>query len=258
MKIYHRSKDKILAKIGYYHDQKGILNRYLREVQNWNFHLEKSKSAIADGITGKARNKVIVLGSGWLLDVPLEELAKSFQEVWLADIYHPPQIIKKASQFPNIRFIQVELTGMAEQVYNSIKVYRKSKYKTPDREFNSTIPIDLNSYDYVISCNILDQLDIILTDFLKENNIYSTEEIELIIKKIQKTHLDSLPLNKTTLICDLEELLVNADDQIISKRPLVHVSFPGSVIESWIWKFDTQMTYYPDFNTYFKVGVLYL
>ncbi|NJK97130.1 MAG: hypothetical protein HC905_21415 [Bacteroidales bacterium] len=256
--MYHRSKDKILSKIGYYNDQKGIMNRYLREVQNWNPHLEKSKKAILEGMIGKNRNKVIVLGSGWLLDIPLEELSSEFGEVWLADVYHPPQIVKKASQLSNVKFVQTELTGMAEQVYDATKVYRKTKFKTPVEEFKSQSPVDLNTYDYVISCNILDQLDIILMDYLREYNVYTGEEIEILVTKIQKCHLDSLPRKKTTLICDLEEWVMDAEEKVSNKRSLVNVSLPGiETMASWIWKFDTQMTYYPLCKTYFKVASLY-
>jgi hypothetical protein len=256
--MYHRSKDKILSKIGYYNDQKGIMDRYLREVQNWTPHLEKTRKAILEGIVGKSPGKVIVLGSGWLLDVPLEELSAAFHEVWLADVYHPPQIVKKASQLPNIKFVQVELTGMAEQIFNSTKVYRKTKFKSPVDEFLPQLPIDLNNYDYVISCNILDQLDVILVDYLKENHAYNDDEIQLIIRKIQKSHLESLPKKKTTLICDLEEWVMDAEEMVSKKRALVFESLPGiETMASWVWKFDTQMTYYPSHRTYFKVASLF-
>ena len=253
--MYHRSKDKKLSRIGYYNDQKGIMNRYLREVQNWNVHLEKTQKAILEGMAGKSRNKVIVLGSGWLLDVPLTELAKSFKEVWLVDVYHPPQVIKKASQYSNIKFIQTELTGLAEQIYNSTKVYRKTRFKTPVEVLKPAPVIDLNPYDYIISCNILSQLDIILMDYLREYHVYSTEEMEYMVKQIQKAHIDILPNKKTLLICDLEEWVMDAEEKVSTRRPLVFVPLPGmETMTSWIWKFDTKMTYYPNHKTYFKVA----
>jgi hypothetical protein len=256
--MYHRSKDKILSKIGYYNDQKGIMNRYLREVQNWKVHIAKSQKAIQEGMADKVPGKVIVLGSGWLLDVPFEELSKSFHEVWLADVYHPPQVVKKAAQFSNIKFVQVELTGVAEQVYNAIKVYRKTKFKTPVEEFKPVIPIDLSQYDYVISCNILDQLDVILTDYMRENSVYTEDELAVITRKIQKAHLDALPRNKSLLICDLEEWVMDAEEKVSKKRPLVHEPLPGTEsMITWIWKFDTHMTYYPSHKTHFKVAALF-
>jgi hypothetical protein len=256
--MYHRSKDKILSKIGYYNDQKGIMNRYLREVQNWNAHIEKTQKAILEGVSNKMHGKVIVLGSGWLLDVPYEELAGIFDEVWLADVYHPPQALKKASHFSNIKFIQVELTGMAEQIYNSTKVYRKTKYKTPVEEFRPGLSIDLSQYDYVISCNILDQLDVILTDYLRENGIYTDKELELITRKIQKSHLDMLPRKKTVIICDLEEWVMDAEEKVSKRRTLVYEPLPGiETMVTWVWKFDTQMTYYPSYKTHFKVAALH-
>lgn len=253
--MYHRSKDKILSKIGYYNDQKGIINRYLREVLNWNPHLEKTKKAILDGTKGKTSDKVIVLGSGWLLDVPFEELAGTFKEVWLADVYHPPQVVKKAAQFQNIKFIQTELTGLAESIYNSTKVYRKTKFKTPVDEFAPVPPIDLGQYDYVVSCNILSQLNVILTDYLKEYHSYTDDELNRITQKIQKSHIDWLPRNKSVMICDLEEWVMDAEEKVSNKRQLINVPLPGiETMVSWVWKFDTQMTYYPMCKTHFKVA----
>lgn len=255
--MYHRSKDKILSKIGYYNDQKGIISRYSREVQHWNIHLENTRKAILEGIMGKANHKAIVLGSGWLLDVPIGELASVFQEVWLADVYHPPQILKKTASLPNVRLVQTELTGMAEQIYNITKVFRKTKFKTPVEDITGSQPFDLSSYDYVVSCNVLSQLDIILIDYLKGQHIYEPAELDILTKTIQQSHLDWLPRQKTTLICDLEEWVMDAEEIVSKKRPLIHAPLPGtSNMNSWIWKFDTQMTYYPSFKTYFKVASL--
>jgi hypothetical protein len=255
--MYHRSKDKILSKIGYYNDQKGIINRYLREIKSWEPHLENTKRSIIEGIPGKNLNKVIVLGSGWLLDIPYQELASAFKEVWLVDVYHPPQSMKKASHFSNIKFIQTELTGMAEQVYNYTKLFRKTRFKTPVTDFKPVIPIDLSLYDYVVSCNILDQLDIILTDYLKQFKVYSDVEINDIIRIIQQSHFDSLPRNRSLLICDMEEILLDAKNNETAKRSLLQIKLPQeALINKWTWEFDTLMTYYPTNKTFFEVGVL--
>lgn len=255
--MYHRSKNKILSKIGYYNDQKGIINRYLREIKNWEPHLENTKRIILEEINGKSRNKVIVLGSGWLLDIPYQELASAFKEVWLVDVYHPPQSMKKASHFSNIKFMQTELTGMAEQVYNFTKLFRKTKFKTPVDDFKPVVPLDLSLYDYVISCNILDQLDIILTDYIKEYKVYTDAEIDRIVEIIQQSHLNSLPQNKSLLICDMEEVLLNSEDSETNRRNLLQIKLPqDTLIDKWTWKFDTLMTYYPNCKTFFEVGVL--
>jgi hypothetical protein len=216
-----------------------------------------TKSAILKGMEGKARNKAIVLGSGWLIDVPFEELASSFQELWLVDVYHPPQTVKRASLFTNIRFIQTELTGLANQVYDSVKLYRKSKFKTPVGNLKPASPIDLNSFDYVVSCNILSQLDVILTDYIREYNIYSAEEINGLITTIQSAHVRSLPINKSILISDVEEQFIDGGETMVNSRPLLMVPLSSTDIsDTWIWKFDTQRTYNPQYMTYFKVVTL--
>lgn len=257
--MYNSFTDDILSSIGYYKDQRGIIYRYLREAQNWHSHLENTKNAILDGIPNKKRNKAIVLGSGWLLDVPLSELAQTYNEVWLVDIYHPVEAVKKASQFKNIRFVQIEITGLAEQIYKIRKDYKATKIKMPLESLKPTPMINLNAFDYVISCNILSQLDIILTDYLREKDIYSEEELVYLVKLIQSSHINSLPPRKSTLICDIEELRINPKDDTIEKTPLILVPLIRvKTINSWVWKFDTQMTYYESFYTDFNVAAFSL
>lgn len=252
---YHRSKDKILSKIGYYNDQKGIINRYLRESRNWTTHIEKTKKAILDGMINKERRKVLVLGSGWLLDVPVKELSEAFEQVWLADVYHPPQVVKNTSRMNNVMLIQTELTGLADQVYHVAKVFRKTKYKTPVSDFKPVSAPDFSSYDYVVSCNILSQLDIILADHLRKYNLYTEDEVLTFRKLVQQSHIGALPNGKTTLVCDVEEWIMDDTEKVSEKRPLLHVPLPGiETMRSWVWKFDTKMTYYPGFKTYFKVA----
>ncbi len=54
----------------YISDQKGILNRYLAEGNNWEAHLEKTRGFITGCLEKNKPETVAVLGSGWLLDIP--------------------------------------------------------------------------------------------------------------------------------------------------------------------------------------------
>ena len=58
------------------------------------FHLDPSGK--------KNAGSIAVLGSGWLLDVPLDHLCSGLEQVYLVDINHPPQIRKKAERLDNV------------------------------------------------------------------------------------------------------------------------------------------------------------
>lgn len=61
---------RILRKMKILSDQQGIINRYLREKDVWNEHLENSKSFITGCLKKRMARNILILGSGWLLDLP--------------------------------------------------------------------------------------------------------------------------------------------------------------------------------------------
>jgi len=103
-----------IRRMGFLRDQEGIMNRYLREKGNWDPHLNHSKEFILRCFRDDRIQTVAVLGSGWLLDVPLDEMAKRFSTIYLVDIRHPPQIRKKVEPMSRVRLIEADLTGGAD------------------------------------------------------------------------------------------------------------------------------------------------
>jgi hypothetical protein len=93
-----KDRPKILRRMGYLRDQEGIMNRYLAESEQWQYHLEKTRNFIAGSFNGSQAESVAVLGSGWLLDVPLEKLRRRFRKIYLVDIHHPPRSERRFPQ----------------------------------------------------------------------------------------------------------------------------------------------------------------
>src|SRR5210317_1415141 len=91
-----RVNKRILRKMGYLADQQGIIDRYLRERGGWDSHLLKCREYILDKVNKLAISDITILGSGWLLDVPLEELSGLCNKITLIDIHHPRQVRKRA------------------------------------------------------------------------------------------------------------------------------------------------------------------
>jgi hypothetical protein len=247
--------DLILRKMDYLSDQQGIIRRYMREKEGWDVHLENTKRFILKSSETKKKGKLLVLGSGWLLDLPIDELSRNFEEVILADIYHPKQIIKKVNHLSNVRFLKDDLTGgLIEFIYKNIKPGKKYLLNSLIPEistFSYSIPEDV---DFVISLNILSQLSIIIVDYLKTLPVFSDNELNEIATIIQQIHIKSLPTNKSCLICDFEEELFDDENKFIGVNPLVFSDLPkGQFSEKWKWKFDSSMTYRDDIKTYFNV-----
>lgn len=233
-------------------DQAGIMQRYIREKQNWDIHLNEVKNFIKHSSKTKKKNKVVVFGSGWLLDLPLIDLSENFKKVVLIDIYHPKQIQKKAKQFPNITVQTDDLTGgLIDFFYN----HKKQKVLISTIEsFKYKIP---KNTDFVISLNIMCQLHIILIDYLRKHNRYSNQELKMIEKQIQLSHINILPKEKSCLITDFEEEIYDEEDNLVGINPLLHIGLPtGSLSKNWQWKFDSLMTYRPNAKTYFNTTAI--
>ena len=251
-----KSLSAIARKAGYTKDQIGIQSRYVREHDNWTPHLEQTKKYILETAQNVERkHSVAVLGSGWLLDVPLTELSEQFDEVYLYDIVHPEQIIVKTKKIPNVHLVEADLT------YGAVTVAeQKNSFEEFFTAFQNVTPtIDLNQYDFVVSVNILNQLDIILCDYLKEKFHVSEQQLLPIRETIQQRHVDVLPRGKTCLVTDYMEENISVKDSAMSTKELLHCKLPVHTFErEWQWIFDKNQMYRKGYDTIMKVRAMFL
>jgi hypothetical protein len=247
---------RIIRKMGYSFDQDGIMRRYINERDNWQEHLNNSKDFIKQVVIKKSVQNIAILGSGWLLDVPYEFLSEHCHNVYFYDIRHPKPVINKLKKFANIELINMDITGgMIQYVYDLVKVKNYS--------FLSNIPsikfIPEKKVDHIVSVNLLNQLDILLIEYLRKFPTIDTKSLQELRKQIQLNHLKSMEPGKASLITDYEEILYDRTGKLVKTSSLVFNEFPQTNIEEeWLWKFDTQMTFYQNRITHFKVKALQL
>jgi len=249
-------KNSILRKFEFKKDQSGIINRYLREKGGWDSHLTNTKNFILHATKNKEKNICVVLGSGWLLDVPVDELSKIFKELYLIDIVHPRQITHKYRKYQNIKFIEADISGFIEPVYYFLKEKNNthSSLTTIKQELTNEFKEIINKASLVISVNILNQLDILICDYVSKSDLYSDKEIYAFRKTIQQKHIEMLPKNKSCIITDYEELNYDDNMQLVKNKPLVYIDLPtGKNIQKWKWNFDLSKTYHKEYKTIFKV-----
>jgi hypothetical protein len=239
--------------MGYYDDQAGILRRYRRETQNWDAHLQHTRQFVIDAAQGMNRQSAIVLGSGWLLDVPLQELSAMFAQVTLADIRHPAKIKQTAEKLGNVECKACDISGFALPVYRYVQQYRRSKKRPPLDCIVPDVMPDWSKYDFVFSCNILSQLDILLVDYLSQFFELDGNELTAFRQKVQQTHIDSLSPTPSCLVADYEERTYSPDGQLLNTKPLIDHPITAKKYVHWTWTFDTKMTYYAGKNTSFEV-----
>ena len=248
----------MVRKMKFISDQAGIMNRYLREEKNWNAHLNNTREFILSSFQDDHIKKVAVLGSGWLLDLPLKELSKRFKKILLVDVYHPPQIVKKIEKYDNISLFETDLSGGGIKFCWDL---RKAKEESFDQyildKFEPRRPKLPMEPDAFISLNLLNQLDILLVEFLERKKINVIDiEVKRFREKIQQFHLDWISTKPCCIITDTLEM--NNEDHIPrEEQQPIHIPFPeGTRSPKWPWDFDLSGTYRPGKETRMMVKAI--
>ncbi|MGE4289447.1 MAG: hypothetical protein AB7E36_12200 [Salinivirgaceae bacterium] len=234
----------------YRNDQQGIMRRYLRESKQWEVHLKQTQSFILSCLEGKEFNRVAVLGSGWLLDVPVVELLNHSKELHLFDAVHPKQVVHKYKSNKTLIFVKKDLSfGLiheAANCKNSAEFMSALTALEPDAQFTG--------YDLVISVNLLNQLDNLLIEFLRLRFSLSLEQEEQIRQNVQDNHIKSMPKGKSCLISDWFEVSEKVTSGIVSEKQLVYSRLlEVEHYQGWDWVFDTHKMYRIKTKTTFKV-----
>ena len=241
--------------MGYYNYQSGLIFRHLRQEGGWDDHHERCRSFILKAVKFYKPETITILGSGWLLDLPLVEIAERTKKICLIDIIHPPEVIIQTGAFENVELKELDITGgLIEEVWNKTRKYSfLNKLRSLD---NINIPeyIPVNDPGLVISLNILSQLESLPVDFLRTRSKITEEDFKSFRAEIQKKHLDFLRKFKSVLITDIAEVSVdNSGNETTS--PTILTDLPaGQFTETWDWHFDLVRSDYYKKRSIFKVA----
>lgn len=245
-------KQKFLPrKLGYKLGQEGIMSRFIREGNGWNSHLENSKKFIVDALYQLQPKTVRILGSGWLLDVPMEELLACCEKLILVDVEHPAQILHKYEQNSKVVFETTDINNLNSYLLNTpIKELSYFSIKNEIEKYCTPQYTD----DLVVSLNLLSQLNDYPLEFLSKLIKLNGEQSNSLSFQIQANHLSSLPPQKTVLITDYEEEYYDEDDAFLGAAPTVFANIPcGLGRKEWDWQFDSHFIYREDCRTTLKV-----
>ncbi len=250
---------KKLAKLfGLQKDREDLISIYFNERDNWESHLQNTKSFILRSAKNKKKRTAVILGSGWWLDMPHEELSEMFNKLILVDISHPNQIKHKAKKYNNIELITADISGTLKSIYE-IKRGGK-KFLAPEDFIVETNNFGLKKRieaDFIVSLNILNQLSFFAKKYLIGNDILSKNEANIIAQMIEQKHIESLAKNKSCLIVDYLQFEYDSDNNLLSESNRLKTDLPKDKIkEEWIWDFDLSGNFIKNRIVKFKVAAL--
>lgn len=248
---------RILHRMGYYSYQSGLIYRHMNQEGGWDGHNRRCRDYILNAIDYLKPAKVTILGSGWLLDIPLVEISEQAKEVVLADIVHPPEVIRQVEAFSNVRLLETDITGgLISEVWNTMKQYGFLKrLKSLD---SVKIPEFIPREDpgFVISLNLLTQLENLPVEFIRKNARMDEAGIDDFRKAIQKKHIEFLTGRKSVLISDVEEIYTENNGSV-NVVPTLRTEIPaGTDHAEWTWDFDLKGSDYYNSRSVLRVAAV--
>jgi len=207
--------------------------RYNRSRKQWESHLNNTKALIEHSARQISQpNEVIVLGSGLLLDIPIEFLSTHFQQVSLVDVVHLKSTKQRVKNYRNVIFLEHDITGIAEQLIFSLPRNNQELKHQP------SIPNLNPKTSLVISANMLSQLHLSIVNYAEDKLAFDNAMQERLATNIIRSHLsmlESLPC-KVCLITDHIREYRNESTQISEyETALLNVNLPKPN-KKWYWE----------------------
>ncbi len=209
--------------------------RHKRQQTSWMPHLQNTRRFILSTANRcQNRNKIVILGSGLLLDVPLLELTLMFREVVLVDIVFLPEVRKTAKKYSNVKLFPVDITNVAQKLFENVRlgICELPKATHP---LISSLDEDIG---LVVSLNLLSQLWVMPRAYaLKTLPLLDEEELDDWCGQIVSSHYAFLQL-LTCSVC------LVADYEFVKRDKTCYITSCGSTVfnlqlpdpeESWTW-----------------------
>lgn len=219
--------------------QLGIYNRYLCEEGGWEYHLRCSRQRVLEFTERNSLQSLTILGSGWLLDVPLDELVSACQRVILIDRYHPRQSVDFTRRYGNVELLEFDVTGGLEWVVPS-----RNNWQAYLERIKNLKPPTLPSTNGVVSLNLLSQLAMPIQEHYA-NRIPEAVYAEA-ATMLENQHAALLSrYAHWMLITDTEErhCLISSGSKLPSVKTVISELPPLQNRKSWEWAFDSKGRY---------------
>ena len=235
---FPQSYRRVLSKMGYYDYQQGLIYRHLKQGIGWQNHEKRCRDFILKAADLYLPEKITFLGSGWLLDIPLNELSERTKHICLIDIVHPPPVRDQVKQFKNVELSEQDISGGLID-----EVWRKAGKRTFFNRLKSLAEIEIPEFrledtGMVISLNIMTQLETMPLRMLGNKAKAGEEDFYNFRKKIQESHLRFLEKHKSLLITDTAEIITDSSGNISEVKTVLADLPEGTIKETWRWDFD--------------------
>jgi hypothetical protein len=224
-------------RMGFLREQISIAARRARCRQAWAPHLERSKAAILgalDQVPAARRKTALILGSGHLFDLPLDELTRAFERVLLVDLIQPWRARLGALFRPRIELIEHDAT----EALGALEAAVAAGGALPD--IRPARFLDDPEIGLVVSLNLVSQLPYVPLRYLDAKGSADEAAREAFGRRLVERHLDYLRAFAargavTLLIGDVERIAKDKAGAELGRVSAVYdAAFPEGG-EEWFW-----------------------
>lgn len=249
--LFESPKLKEAKSFGHLYESIALIAREERCSEAWLPHRNQCKKFILESLKLSLHyESVLILGSGPLHEIPIEELSKKFKKVVCVDIVHLKSTKKRVQHLNNIEFREHDLTESENELTKGIL-----KTVVP------TAFIDEN-WGLVLSVNIMSQLSRHLENYIdkKFKKKLSEEEVNAYLDMITQNHLRYLESfhSPVALITDTEVHYLDSNNKMLENHlEFQHLKLPTPKAE-WIWDLAPIPEFQKDIAIKMKVGAYHL
>lgn len=275
------AQPKWVRRMGYGREMVALEARHGRCREAWRPHLDASRRLIGRAAASAPRTgRAVVLGSGPLLDIPLEDLAARFDRVELVDIVHPRSTRRRVRKLANVDLVEADVSGAAFDIYGLAITAEPAEKRPPPpiglrgqscAVIHKTItetaalgaalttlpepkPDDglVAGADFVVSANLMSQLALLPLDWVASECPWADETAQLgFARQVVDHHLALLRRAaeagaRVTLITEVLRLVSDANDRPLEKIDPLFGAQIFSVGEEWWWEVAPMGERWPD------------
>jgi len=218
----------LARKSGLLYEAVALRHRAQRCQAQWQNHLMQCHARVHHAVASLSQKRtLVVLGSGMLLEIPLEKLVTQFEQIQLVDQVHLKPVRKLARRYPTIQLVEADLSGVLAELLAWKSGMPLPAFRPPQ--------LNVQRADLIISANLLSQLKQPPGKIVGEK--ISEEEKEQFQKRLTLAHWNwfiHLP-GKKLLFTDVESQFFNNSGDLVQTDTglLGHLPPPHA---TWWWE----------------------
>ncbi|MFD1624464.1 hypothetical protein [Azospirillum griseum] len=229
-------------RLGYLAEAVALGARHRRQRLGWEPHAAACRRFITQAAAlAPAGGRAAVIGSGLLIEIPLDALRARFDEVLLIDMVHTRSVRRRTAGMPNVRLIELDVTGALDALDAALTAkagalptgFAPPALPGPRAEgAPNGAPLS-----FAVSCNLLSQLPLMPLDAIDRRapTIPDAERLAF-AQRLATDHLRWLAglATRAALFSDTESLWIR--NGVVEEREdsLWGLSLPAPDAE-WLW-----------------------